>query len=272
MVDSRVEFEVMPFARGEDEAAQLPAPVVLTVTCSPRHGPDHTVEFGARLRGLGHTVIVHLAARMVRDAAHVDALLRRMSRAGIEDAFVIGGDSREPQGAYASAGELLEVLVKHPQRPRSIGIAAYPEGHPLIDEQTLWSALERKAEWADYMTTQMCFDAKILLTWLRAARRRGLRLPVMIGLPGVVDRRRLLEVSMRIGVGPSLMFLRKQRGIRQLLSRGAPADQLLATLTPLLHQPEIGVSGLHYFTFNQLLDTWAWERDKHQTGGLVAGP
>ena len=265
----RVEFEILPFQRADDEAAQLPEPVALTVTCSPRHGPDRTVESGARLRSLGHTVTVHIAARMVRDAEHADALLRRMAHAGIEDAFVIGGDSAEPHGTFTSAGELLEVLIEHPQRPRSIGIAAYPEGHPLIDEQTLWSALERKEGWADYMTTQMCFDAEALLRWLRTARERGLRLPVMIGVPGVVDRRRLLEVSMRIGVGPSLAFLRKQRGLLQLLSRGSPADRLLEALAPFLQQPELGVIGFHYFTFNQLLRTWAWEREERRAWKLA---
>jgi methylenetetrahydrofolate reductase (NADPH) len=206
---------------------------------------------------------------MVRDVEHADALLRTMARAGIEDALVIGGDSREPQGAYASAGELLEVLVKHPQRPRSIGIAAYPEGHPLIDEQTLWSALERKAASADYMTTQMCFDPEGLLRWLRAVHEQGIRLPVMIGLPGVVDRRRLLAVSIRIGVGPSLAFLRKQRGVHELLSRSSPADRLLAALAPSLRQPDVSVGGFHYFTFNQLLDTWAWER-KNEARAMLA--
>jgi methylenetetrahydrofolate reductase (NADPH) len=269
VAEPRIEFEVMPFDRAADEAAQLPGPAVLTVTCSPRHGPDHTVEFGARLRRLGHTVIVHLAARMVRDVEHADALLRSMARAGINDALVIGGDSPEPLGAFSSAGELLEVLVQHPQRPRSIGIAAYPEGHPLIDEQTLWSALERKAVWADYMTTQMCFEPEGLVRWLRSAREREVRLPVMIGLPGVVDRRRLLEVSIRIGVGPSVAFLRKQRGVRELLSRGSPADRLLAALAPSLRQPEAGVSGFHYCTFNQLLDTWAWEHKNEARATLV---
>ena len=264
-VEAGTRFEVMPFERGEEEAALLPGPVVLTVTCSPRHGPDHTVEFGARLRRLGHRVVVHLAARMVRDAEHVDALLHAMAEAGIEDAFIVGGDGRDPLGAYTSAGELLEVLASHPRRPRSIGIGAYPEGHPLIDEQTLWSALERKAAWADYMTTQLCFDAAALLRWLHATRERGLRVPAMIGVPGVVDRRRLLEISARVGVGPSLSFLRKQHGARQLLSRGSPADRLLAALAPSLQEPELGISGLHYFTFNQLLDTWTWDQQRRSS-------
>jgi hypothetical protein len=62
-------FEILPFGRGETEAAELPEPVRLTVTASPTHTLDQTVDVGTRLRTLGHDVTVHLAARMVRDRA-----------------------------------------------------------------------------------------------------------------------------------------------------------------------------------------------------------
>lgn len=265
-------FEVLPFGRVAAEAARLPRPTALTVTCSPRHGPEHSLAFALRLHELGHTVTVHLAARAVRDAEHADALLRTLADAGIGDVFVIGGDQPHPVGAFASAGELLELLAGHPQRPQSIGIAAYPEGHPSIDARTLWATLERKAEWADYMTTQMCFDADPLLRWLHSARERGLTLPAMLGVPGVVDRRRLLEVSLRIGVGPSVGFIRKQRGAAALLRRRSPAERLLAGLAPSLREPELGIAGIHYFTFNQLLETWSWDDRRHREDRSSTSP
>ena len=48
--DDGARFEVLPLGKSEAEAAELPAHVRLTVTCSPKHGPDHSVEAGARLR------------------------------------------------------------------------------------------------------------------------------------------------------------------------------------------------------------------------------
>lgn len=80
----------------------------------------------------------------------------------------------------------------------------------------------------------------------------------------VVDRRRLLEVSMRIGVGPSLAFLRKQRGLRSLLGRSrVTPDRVYDALLPGLEdRPGLNVTGFHYYTFNQLVDTWKWERQK----------
>jgi methylenetetrahydrofolate reductase (NADPH) len=256
-------FEVLPLGRSEEEAAQLGEPVRLTVTCSPRHGPDRSVEVAGRLGALGHAVTVHLAARMVRDRAHLDTLLAEMAEAGVEDVLLIGGDATPPHGAYSSAVELLPVISEHPRRPAEIGIAGYPEGHPLIDPGTLAGDLERKSRLATYITTQLCFDPETLLAWVRETRDHGVSLPILVGTPGVVDRRRLLEVSVRIGVGPSLAFVRKQRGLRRLLgSSTGTADRLYEALAPRLDDRELNIAGLHFYTFNQLVDTWAWERDK----------
>jgi methylenetetrahydrofolate reductase (NADPH) len=265
-----VQFEVLPLPRSVELAAQLPQPERLTVTCSPRHGPDESIAVGRELRALGHVVTVHLAARMVRDRAHLDEMLAEMARAGVEDVFLIGGDATPPHGPWSSAVDLLPIIDEHPQRPREIGIAGYPEGHPFVDSASLAEALERKSALASYITTQLCFDAEAVLTWVRETRARGVTLPVLVGLPGVVDRRKLLEMSMRIGVGPSLAFLRKQRGLRNLLrpSRITP-DRVYDGVAPHIGDRELGIMGLHYYTFNQLLDTWTWERETRMTDRVV---
>ena len=249
-------FEVMPFGRATEEAAQLPEHARLTVTCSPRHGLDESIEVATRIRALGPDVTLHLAARMVHDRAHLDGLLSRMAAAGIDDAFVIGGDATPPLGPYSSAVELLPLVHEHEHRPRTLGVAGYPEGHPLIDDAALAQALDQKRPLADYLTTQLCFDADAILRFARNEE-----LPVIAGLPGLVDPRRLLEISLKVGVGPSLRYLRKQRGLRNLLRlSGASADRLYDALAP--HEE---IAGFHYFTFNRLLDTWSWAKDKRTT-------
>ncbi len=251
---------MLPFDRAEREARELPESVRLTVTSSPRHSADRTVAFAARLAEMGHKVTPHLAARAVRDEAHLDQLLEQVTDAGIEDVFVIGGDNPEPAGAFAAAGELLPLIRR---RVRTVGIAAYPEGHPQIASDVLARVLEEKSRVADYMTTQMCFDAGAVLDWLREVRAKGIDLPVNVGLPGVVERKRLLEVSMRIGVGPSVAYVRKQRGLLGLLRRPtSTASKLLDALAPCLDDPSLNVAGFHYYTLNALLDTWNWAREK----------
>ena len=177
---------------------------------------------------MGHAVTLHVAARMVRGPEHLDTILERASRASIDDLFVIGGDAADPIGPYADAGDLLSTLSAHPLRPPSIGIGAYPEGHPLIERETLEAALAEKSQVATYIVTQLCFDIGALVSWLRNVRARDIRLPVYVGAAGPIQRRRLLEISMRIGVGPSLRFVRKQRGLTHLFrSPSGLCDALL---------------------------------------------
>jgi methylenetetrahydrofolate reductase (NADPH) len=264
-------YELLPFGAAETEAADVGRPLVLTVTCSPKHGVDHTLDVAERLAGLGHRAVPHLAARMLRDAAHLDAVLARLAAVAVDDVFVIAGDAHEPLGPFASAVELLPALARHPLRPRRIGIAGYPEGHPLIAAPILDDALARKARLADYVVTQMCFDPDAVVRWIERTRAAGIDLPVFVGLPGAVDRRRLLEVSMRVGVGTSVAFLRKQHGIRGFLGRPHhAADHLHECFAPLVAGRALGVAGLHFFTFNRLQATLAWQADTQRADAEVA--
>jgi methylenetetrahydrofolate reductase (NADPH) len=260
-------FEIFPAGSIESQAAELPREVHMTVTCSPVHGPDRSVEVAGRLRDLGHPVTVHVAARMVRDRGHLDELLSGMADAGAEDLFLVAGDVKEQQGEYASAVELLPLIAEHPQRPPSVGITGYPEDHPFISDEDLDEALHEKCVYADYVTTQMCFDAEALRNWVIRHREQGLTLPVVIGMPGKVKRKRLLAMSTQIGVGPSVRFLRKQRGLLSLLSRRSTADRLYDAFAPMLDEPELNLAGFNYYTFNQLLETWEWHRGKLDADG-----
>jgi methylenetetrahydrofolate reductase (NADPH) len=255
--EDRARFEVLPFAGIEEQAAALPRPIRLAVTCSPQHGPDRGVEVATRLCGSGHAVTVHVAARMVRDRAHLDALLQGMADACVDDVFLIGGDAERPVGEYASAVELLPVVAEHPRRPARVGIAGYPEGHPKIADDELEDALRTKSRFGDYVVTQMCFDPDALKRWADHHRE----LPIYIGMPGKVARRKLLKMSARIGVGQSVDFLRKQRGLRRLLSRRSTADRLFDAVA------ELDVAGFQFFTFNELGQSWEWWEKKESGRG-----
>ena len=252
-------YEILPFGRGPKEAAQLSQPTRLTVTTSPKHGVDHSVEVVTKLRELGHAATLHLAARMVRSEEHLDEILERCAGAGVDDLFVIGGDAPEPLGPYAAAGPVLELVAAHRLRPARLGIGAYPEGHPLIPPAELAAVLAEKARLADYLVTQLCFDPKALLGWIDGLRAGGIALPLYVGAVGPVERRRLLEISTKIGVGPSLRYLRKQRGLMTLFR--SPADTAVtfhAGIAPHVGDPGRGIAGFHWFTFNDLLGTRRW--------------
>jgi methylenetetrahydrofolate reductase (NADH) len=257
-------YEVLPFGNVEEQVAQAGERLRLTVTTSPKHGVDRSLDLAIRLRTLGHGVTPHVAARMVRSESHLGEILERCLAAGIDDLFVIGGDAPDALGPYARAGQLLDVVHEHALRPPRIGIGAYPEGHPLISTSALEAALEQNARMADYIVTQLCFDATKLLTWLEEVRRRGIDRPVYVGAVGPIEGRRLLHVSTKIGVGPSLRFLRKQHGLTAMLRnpRDVPAT-FYDDVAPHVSDERLGIVGFHFFTFNDLLGTRRWQAERH---------
>jgi methylenetetrahydrofolate reductase (NADPH) len=232
------------------------------VTASPAKGLEATVELAAALEARGFRAIPHLSARMVRDRAHLRELLIRLADAGIDRAFVVGGDAEEP-GEFLDALALLRAMADLGNSPRHLGIGCYPQGHAAIPEDALLRALHDKAPFAEYMATQLCFDPKAIGAFIAARRAEGITLPVKVGLPGVAEVTRLLSISARIGVRDTGRFLSKNASfVGQLLTSGGiyRPTGLLEQLAPLLADPRADVIGLHVYTFNQVEATEAWRR------------
>ena len=97
---------------------------------------------------------------------------------------------------------------------------------------------------------------------------RGTRLPILVGIPGIVPRAKLMRVSAKIGIGESLRYLRKHNDFvtRFLRPGGFSPDRLIKGLQPLLGGPEEKVGGFHIFTFNELAETEAWRQRKLSAG------
>ncbi|MGH8863900.1 MAG: hypothetical protein ACREVZ_04560, partial [Burkholderiales bacterium] len=143
-------MEIFPSPSIEHRLAVLEPNSYVAVTCSPTHGVDVTLEFTGRLVRRGFRVVPHIAAKMVRDHAHLREIMRRLDDLGVESVFVPGGDAPRPLGIYATALELLRDIAAFDHRFRHIGIAAHPEGHPAVDPDTLLKELLAKQPYATY--------------------------------------------------------------------------------------------------------------------------
>ena len=251
-------YEVIPMKGVVEEAITLPAGSVVTVTASPRKGIEATFTLSEELAGRGFRVVPHLTARQVRDKSHLQEIVDRLSAGGFEDVFIIGGDITEPVGTYDSSSALIADMVVMGNRPHRIGVAAYPEGHPLINREALMQVLKAKQPFVNYMVTQICFDPKAILKWLADVRANGITLPVYIGIPGILKRSKLLEISLRVGVGDSTRFLKNHLGmVARLLQHDMyNPDSLVKKITGLTRNQI--VAGFHIYTFNQCLSTKNW--------------
>jgi methylenetetrahydrofolate reductase (NADPH) len=252
-------FEVLPLKSASDLLPLLPAGARVSVTASPSRGLDATIAFSETLAAAGFRALPHLAAHLVRDRAHLAGTLDRLQAAGIDAAFVAGGDA-DQIGPYADALSLLREMAELPWRPAEIGIGAYPQGHPTIPAPSLAAALAAKAPYATFMTTQLCFNVPALTAWLAARRAEGLVLPAVIGVPGAVEVHRLLRISARVGVTDASRYVRKNLPLvgRLLRPAGYRPDRLLAELAPVLGDPAMGVSGLHLYSFNEIASIESW--------------
>jgi methylenetetrahydrofolate reductase (NADH) len=253
-------FEVIPLSGVEQKVMSLPPGSTVTVTASPRHGIERTLEVSEHLSALGYRVVPHLAARDVGSPGQLEAAVERLRIARIGEAFVIGGDAAPATGPYHDAGDLLEALDALPHPLVRIGIAGHPEGHPTISGARLLDALRRKQPHADYIATQICFDPEALVRWVAAIREAGIELPVIVGLPGPVERHKLAEVSLRAGVGASLRYLVRHGRRVAALARTRRYDPTALALGIAAHldDPGVGIAGVHLFTFNRIEATQAW--------------
>jgi methylenetetrahydrofolate reductase (NADPH) len=88
-------------------------------------------------------------------------------------------------------------------------------------------------------------------------------MPVLLGIPGPVERTKLLNMATKIGVGESTRVLNKHRGtfLRLAAPGGFTGERFLEKCAPALAPPEALVEGLHVFTFNQVAETEAWRND-----------
>jgi methylenetetrahydrofolate reductase (NADPH) len=254
-------YELVPLGAARDDAAALPSSTRVTITTSARLGLDATVSLAEWLAARGHDVAPHIAARLVRDRAHVSDIIARLGSANIRKVFVVGGDSA-PVGDIKDGLSLIRAMHDIGHRFDEIGVPAYPDGHPTIPDDVLLRDLWEKQPLVQWMTTQMSFNPHAVAAWVSRVRRAGIVLPMHLGIPGVVGLRKLTSIAARIGVADSARYLMKHRGLlghlAQLGSFGP--DDFLEDFAPTLADPEANVRALHVFTMNQVAATVTWQQ------------
>jgi len=253
-------MELIPVPGIEEKLGTLQKNMHLSVTCSPTKGVDATLELTEKLIKRGFQVTPHISAKCVSGEKHLETIVKKLDELKIESIFVPGGDGPEPIGIFNNAYDLLKALQKSGHNIKKIGIAAHPEGHPDITEKILMQALEKKNDLADFIVTQMCFDANTLGDWLIRINQQGIHLPVWVGLPGAIERGHLLRTSLRIGVGDSLRFLRKKSQVAAELMKSSVynPEKLVKGISEYKNILDTNLVGYHIFCFNQIEKTEKW--------------
>jgi methylenetetrahydrofolate reductase (NADPH) len=270
---ANLHYEIVPMSSIEQAVDDLPPGAHVSVTCSPVRGIVATQGYTDRLAMLGHHPVPHLAARLVRGPDQTAQLAAWLRAHEVREVFVVAGDAPDPLGPYEGALPFIRDLLAADPGVERVGVTGYPDGHSMIDDAELDAQLHAKqallaeAGVHGWVSTQMCFDEDKIRVWIEAQRAAGLTLPIRLGVPGVVDRTRLMKTGTRLGIGASMRYLAKNRStVMHLMAPGGfdPTEMVVAFADDA---PQLGIEALHSFTFNAVADTRAWQATI--AGGVV---
>ena len=236
----------------------------IAITFLPGETMDARIAAAYHVRALGFEPMPHLSARRITSYDELAAMVARLTaEAGAKRMFIVAGDPPVPAGPFSDTLSVIRTGLMEAHGITAVGIAGHPDGHPAMDAEGLWQALEEKSAeilsrgMAPLIVTQFGFDAAPFLTWLKALRARGIDAPVRIGVPGPAGIKTLLRFAAHCGVGASSSVMAKYGiSITKLLGvagPGALVDALAAGLTP-----EYGPIRLHFYPFGGLERTVAW--------------
>lgn len=216
--------------------------------------------------GWGFTPVPHISARRLPSQQALEEFLGALREDGTtRDVFVVGGDPAQPEGPYRSSLDVIRTGLLEKYGIGSVSISGYPEGHPDISDDLLWSAMAGKSrEIAERgitgnVVTQFSFDADAVVAWIEQVRDRGITVPIRVGVPGPTGVRRLLAFAGRFGVASSATIARKYGlSLTNLLGTAGP-DRFIRRLSERLNDHH-GEVRLHFYTFGGLQQTAAWIR------------
>lgn len=252
-----------------DEMARiLPAGYPVYVANTPKTSPDDVVRVALRLQELGLTASPHVIARRVVDANRLRDRLRTLAAGGVQQVLLVAGDIAIPNPAFTSTIELLESGVVADAGIRRVGVAGHPEGHPVVPEEVIWQALERKQAIARatgltmHIATQFGFDSRALTVWEQGLKSRGIALPIHAGVAGPTPFTRLLKYAMHCGVGASLKAVSgNPLSFSRLPHLVTRADEmLLGVLQAKQMNADSRIFAPHFFAFGGVLETARWLR------------
>ncbi len=150
---------------------------------------DGTVEISNLLHNeLGLETMTHLSC-VGETSKGISEVLDRVEKAGIENILALRGDPPrgeadfvQPDGGLSSAAELTGFIADN--YAFAIGGACFPEVHPeASDLDSDLDYLKTKVDrGASFLITQLFFDNRVYFDFVRAARAKGIEVPIIAGV------------------------------------------------------------------------------------------
>jgi methylenetetrahydrofolate reductase (NADPH) len=194
--------------------------------------------------------------------ADIEGALAAYSAVGVRHILAVRGDpvggptapwTTHP-GGLENATELVKLIKRSGQF--SVGVAAFPDGHPEhhdfgLDTQIL---LDKQLAGAEFAITQLFFRAEAYVALVERLRRAGCTLPVIAGIMPVTDVSQVERFAELSGAAMPDHLVRRLHAVAD--DRDA-VQQLGREIAVSLCREllDAGAPGLHFFTQNRSLAT-----------------
>jgi methylenetetrahydrofolate reductase (NADPH) len=253
----------------EQARDSIPAGTKINVTFLGNEDLDMRVAAAKAVKDMGFIPVPHVSARRLSSEGQLEEFLGRLQEVGATDSvFAVGGDPAEPEGPFPDSLSVIRSGILQRFGVKEVSIAGYPEGHPDIPADVLWTHLEDKSAALKeqglkaVILTQFAFDTDPVTAWVKSVRDRGIDTEIRIGTPGPAGIKRLIGFARRFGVGANAMIVKKYGfSLTNLMGTAGP-DRFVTDLAALLAQdPSSGSVKLHFYTFGGLSATSEWARD-----------
>ncbi|EJU05155.1 MTHFR-domain-containing protein [Dacryopinax primogenitus] len=242
-------------------------PIGLTITWGAGGSTkQRSLDLAEAALGENPVTILHLTCtNMERDM--LDDTLDNAKARGIQNILALRGDPPrgeeywipcDPQFQHAS--DLVKYIRKRDGDEFCVGVAAYPDGHSLDEDAEIANLKLKVDAGADFIITQLFYDADGFLMWLKKVRESGVEVPVLAGVMPIQSYASFLRMTKLCAsrVPPSLIAsLEPIRHDDEAVKEFGVefATDMIRTITSPNHNGPT-VQGIHFCTLNLEKSTW----------------
>lgn len=190
--------------------------------------------------------------------ADVDLALSEYRDAGVHNLLALRGDfpagASRTQGDFTHANELIDyALQKEPSL--CVAAACYPEKHLLADslDSDIDALLKKQDAGASFFMSQLCYDVENYLRFLERARKRGVTLPIIVGVLPLLKRDGMVRMTLSNGcsIPARVAEIAGRYGDDESAFRAAGHSLTVELIQRFLAE---GAEGIHLYTLNQFED------------------
>lgn len=121
---------------------------------------------------------------------------------GVDHYFVLRGDFQYQKNSLFPQNFSFIETIKSKKSAANVAVTGYPESHIFADStDSDIQQLKRKQEYgADKVITQICYDRSAIAEWLDNCAKKGVCLPVDIGILPVINKKSILQICLLNGI------------------------------------------------------------------------